>query len=117
MGIAIQNIETELIKEWGFVESGAFEIPEGYREISVDGPPLPEQMEPPPLSIAQQMDAVYRSLPAAVQAAFLLHKAAINNELQSPSPNFDVIRLLIAGVTIDPSLESSRTLLLSVLPE
>lgn len=116
MGIAIQNISSGLIKEWGFVDSGAFSIPAGYREINIDGPPASDQMEPPPLNIVQQMDTVYRALPDSVQGAFLPYKSAVNLELSAPSPNYEAIRSMIMGITIDPSLEASRTLLLSVLP-
>ena len=117
MPIGFRNTETGLFKCYSSAGPGSMGTPpEGYEEVLLDGPLTPEQVEPLPPTVAQQMDAVYRTLPDAVQAAFLPYKGAVNTELQAESPNYNAIRLLIMGVPIDPSLEASRDLILAPLP-
>lgn len=118
MPIGFRNSITGLFKSYSSAGPGSMgEVPEGYEEVALQGPLTPEQVEPIPPTVAQQMDSVFRSLPEAEQAAFLPYKAAINLELQAENPNYNVIRLLIMGVPIGPSLQASRDLILSVLPD
>ncbi|HEY9685474.1 MAG TPA: hypothetical protein V6C52_00715 [Coleofasciculaceae cyanobacterium] len=69
-----------------------------------------ENTPPPPLPLSEQLNAIFETLPAEIQADFAPLKAAVKLELDQKREH--IARLIIQRATIPPELESLRQALL-----
>lgn len=120
MPIGFRNQTTGLFKGYSSGGPGCLgAVPEGYEEVLLDGPLTPEQVEPLPPTVAQQMDAIFRDLPVELRNLFANDRSMIKACLDLDPIDWELIEYRIQSIPIPvehPELASLKTALLALIP-
>jgi len=120
MPTGFRNLSTGLFKCYSSAGPGSLgEIPEGYEEVPLQGPLTSDQVEPIPLTEAQQMEAIFRDLPVELRNLFANDRSMIKACLDLNPIDWELIEHRIQSIPIPvehPELASLKTALLALIP-